>query len=83
MSDKNFRHNMKELLIEVYEEVLTDKRRHEADVLNAVRDREYQKNRPPAPHWWSLKDSSFNQECYRNRVALKPDGENDTYLAKL
>ena len=83
MSDKYDRHNMNELLIEAYQSVLGDKYQWEKRILNAKRDEEYQKNRPPAPNWYGLKDNTFNKECYRNRVALKPNNENSVYLDRL
>jgi hypothetical protein len=36
------------LIIKAYEGLLLDERVKEKDILNIVRDKEYQKNRPPA-----------------------------------
>lgn len=52
-------------------------------MLNDVRFREHEKNRPPANKWYELKDTEFSKELYRNRVALKPNNENDSYLERL
>jgi len=83
MGDRNDRTDHRQLIIEAYEKILFDNRTKEKTILNSVRDKEYQKNRPPADQWYSLKSNTFNQECYRNRVALKPNNENSVYLTKL
>lgn len=73
----------KKLIISAYEHILTDKRRREKDLLNAVRFEEYEKNRPPEKEWYMLKHKGFSKELYRNRVALKPNNENASYLERL
>jgi hypothetical protein len=74
MANRKNRDKKSELLINAYESVLTKERKKERQILNKVRDKEIQKNRPPQDQWYELKSSEFNQECYRNRVALKPNG---------
>lgn len=83
MGDRNDRHDKLALLVQAYEGVLFDNRTKEKAILNYVRDKEYQKNRPPEKGWYSLKSNSFHQECYRNRVALKPNNQNSVYLERL
>jgi hypothetical protein len=65
--------NANKLIIQAYEKILTDKRTHEKDLLNAVRFEEYEKNRPPEKEWYMIKHKGFSKELYRNRVALKPN----------
>jgi hypothetical protein len=83
MADRNDRNDKNTLIIQAYEKILFDNRTKEKRILNSVRDKEYQKNRPPADQWYSLKSNTFHQECYRNRVALKPNNENSVYLQRL
>jgi hypothetical protein len=73
----------KKLIIKAYEKILTDKRKYEKDLLNAVRFEEYEKNRPPEKEWYMIKHKGFSKELYRNRVALKPNNENASYLERL
>jgi hypothetical protein len=74
------RFNSKEMIIEAYEEVLQEKRQLEKNILNGCRFKEYEKNRPPQNNWYELKSGEFSKELYRNRMALKPEGENNQYL---
>jgi hypothetical protein len=83
MQNRFDRHNSKQLCIEAYEKLLTDKRSLERQILNEVRFQEYQKNRPPAAQWYALKERTFHEECYRNNVALKPNNSNAIYLDRL
>lgn len=83
MNERDKREDPAKLIIDAYEGVLFNNRRKEKDLLNKVRDKEIQKNRPPQDQWYRLKTSEFHQECYRNRVALKPNGENAVYLERL
>jgi len=55
----------------------------ERDILNAERFKEHDKNRKPRAQWYALKTTEFSKELYRNRVALKPNNENDSYLERL
>ena len=73
----------KVLMISAYEDVLLKHRRKERDMLNRQRMKEYEKNRPPQDKWYELKSTEFAKELYRNRVALKPDNQNEIYLKKL
>ena len=82
MADRS-RENAKQLQVEAYESILLDRRTTEKAELNAQRFREYEKNRPPEANWFSLTSSEFHKELYRNRVALKPHGENKAYLEQL
>jgi len=75
--------NQKQLIIEAYEAILTKKRLKEMEILNVERSKEYEKNRKPMPNWYALKSTEFSKELYRNRVALKPNNENDSYLDML
>jgi hypothetical protein len=77
------REDKKRLIIDTYEKILLNKRLNERQILNEVRDKEIQKNRPPRDGWYELKNHEFNQECYRNRVGLKPNNENKLYLKRL
>ena len=52
-------------------------------MLNTVRFKEFEKNRPPQDKWYELKTSEFTKELYRNRMALKPNDENGAYLRTL
>jgi len=79
VNDKT-RFDSKKLIIEAYEEVLIEKRQHEKGILNGCRFKEYEKNRPPQNNWYELKSGEFSKELYRNRMALKPEGENNVYL---
>lgn len=47
------------LIIEAYEEMLLNNRRDERQILNRVRDKEIQKNRPPQDKWYQLKTNEF------------------------
>lgn len=73
----------KELIIDAYEAILTKNREKERAILNIERQKEYEKNRKPRPQWYALKSTEFSKELYRNRVALKPNNENDSYLGRL
>lgn len=73
----------KKLIIKAYEQILTDKRVKERKILNAVRFKEYERNRPPEKNWYMIKHKGFSKELYRNRVALKPNNENASYLERL
>jgi len=55
----------------------------EREILNRERFKEHEKNRKPRPQWYALKTPEFSKELYRNRVALKPNNENDSYLERL
>jgi hypothetical protein len=63
--------------------MLNDWRRWEAEILNAKRKIEIDKNRPPLAGWYMGKDTEFSKEIYRNRVELKPHGANKDYLKTL
>lgn len=78
--NEKIRFDSKNLIIDAYEEILRDKRSKEKDVLNQVRFKEYEKNRPPQSNWYELKTGEFSKELYRNRVALKPNNSNSIYL---
>ncbi len=73
----------KKLIISAYEKILTEKRVHEREMLNKKRFEEYEKNRPPEKEWYMIKHKGFSKELYRNRVALKPNNENASYLERL
>jgi hypothetical protein len=60
MGNKQLRFNSLELAIQAYEDVLYQYRREEAEQLNVVRMREYEKNRPPADYWYQIKNNSFH-----------------------
>ena len=47
MNDRDNRDDKHSLIIEAYENMLFNNRRQEKDLLNRVRDKEIQKNRPP------------------------------------
>ena len=66
-----------------YEGILYDGRKNERDILNKVRFKEIEKNRPPEDGWYVKKDKEFSKELYRNRVALKPNNLNSLYLNTL
>ena len=83
MNPREKREEKSKLIIEAYEKILFDNRCHERKLLNMARDKEIQKNRPPRDHWYEMKSGEFNQEFYRNRVALKPNNENLMYLQRL
>ena len=82
ISDKN-RLDQKGLIIEAYEGVLYERRRHELGLLNSKRFVEIEKNRPPADKWYTRSDKNFSKELYRNRMALKPNDSNSVYLQDL
>ena len=82
ISDKT-RDDNKVLIIEAYEGVLHDRRRHELGLLNSKRFVEIEKNRPPADKWYTRSDKNFSKELYRNRMALKPNDSNSVYLQNL
>ena len=71
------------LLIEAYQGVLLQKRISEGKVLNKQRRIKYEKNRPPQKGWHELKDTTFKDELYRNRVSLKPNNSNKEFLTRL
>lgn len=77
------RNDKKKLIIESFEAMLYEMRRVEKEMLNAKREKEYEKNRPPQDKWYMLKTEEFNKELYRNRMALKPNNENKVYLENL
>ena len=77
------RFNDKDLCINAYERILNDHRRWEGGILNKHRSKEIDKNRPPNAGWYERKDKEFANEVYRNRVDLKPQGQNRDYLATL
>ena len=93
MTNRYDRHDKNVLCIDAYEKLLSDKRELEKKLLNAKRNREYEKNRPPADKWYEMKHNEketeemparfFWQECYRNNVALKPNNQNSIYLDRL
>ena len=83
MNQRKNRDRKADLLIKAYESVLTYNRKQERNILNKKRDQEIQKNRPPSDYWYEIKTSGFHQECFRNRVSSKPDGQNLAYLKKL
>lgn len=60
MGDKHARSEKHELIVDAYESIMLHGRKHEQKILNYVRDKEYQKNRPPANQWYSLKNNTFN-----------------------
>jgi hypothetical protein len=82
IGDKN-RLDQKGLIIEAYEGVLYERRRHELGLLNSKRFVEIEKNRPPADKWYTRSDKNFSKELYRNRMALKPNDSNSVYLQNL
>lgn len=82
IGDKN-RQDQKGLIIEAYEGVLLERRRHELGLLNSKRFVEIEKNRPPADKWYTKSDKNFSKELYRNRMALKPNDSNSVYLQNL
>ena len=82
IGDKN-RLDQKGLIIEAYEGVLYERRRHELGLLNSKRFVEIEKNRPPADKWYTRSDKNFSKELYRNRRALKPHDSNSVYLQNL
>lgn len=71
------------MIIEAYEGVLYEKRKLEKELLNTVRFKEFEKNRPPQDRWYELKSAEFSKELYRNRMALKPNDANRVYLQTL
>ena len=73
----------KKQIIGAYETILYRERYGERAILNKVRTKEYEKNRPPAEKWFELKTPDFSKELYRNRVAHKPNNENSVYLKRL
>jgi len=73
----------KELIIDAYEGVLSQKRKAEMEILNGQRFKEFEKNRPPQSNWYELKTGEFSKELYRNRMALKPNDSNSVYLQTL
>lgn len=77
------RQNIKGLIIDAYEDILTHERAEEKKVLNFKRNEEYEKNRPPKERWYEMKTSGFQRELYRNRVALTPNNLNAVYLENL
>lgn len=77
------REDKKKLLVDTFESLLYEMRRIEKAMLNAKREREYEKNRPPQDRWYELKNDEFNKELYRNRMALRPNNENKVYLSNL
>ena len=82
MSNKILTSSNREI-IDAYETILYKKRFGEKEILNKVRNKEYEKNRPPADKWFELKTPDFSKELYRNRVSNKPNNENSLYLKKL
>mmetsp|Transcript_13206 Transcript_13206/g.20585 ORF Transcript_13206/g.20585 Transcript_13206/m.20585 type:complete len:136 (+) Transcript_13206:2683-3090(+) len=82
ITDKT-RFNSKNLIVDAYEGVLMDDRQKEKGILNDQRFKEFEKNRPPQDKWYELKNSGFQKELYRNRVALKPNNSNAVYLENL
>ncbi len=77
------RYNAKELMINAYEGVLYEQRKKEKEMLNQRRFKEFEKNRPPQDQWYTLKNTEFSKELYRNRMALKPNDANRVYLQTL
>ena len=77
------REDQKELYVGTYEDILYELRRKEKDLLNVEREKEYEKNRPPAERWYMLKSKEFSKELYRNRMDLKPNNQNKNYLEVL
>ena len=82
MSNKFMTNSNKEM-IDAYETILYNKRFGEKEILNKVRNKEYERNRPPADKWFELKTPDFSKELYRNRVSNKPNNENSLYLKRL
>ena len=60
MGNRKNRDDKAGLLISAYESVLYNNRRKEREILNRVRDKEIQKNRPPQDQWYELKSSEFH-----------------------
>jgi len=77
------RADVDELFVETYEQLLLSMRREERERVRQMREKAYEKNRPPAPGWWGLKTADFSKEVYRNRVSLKPNDENKELLRTL
>jgi hypothetical protein len=77
------REDDKKLCIKAYEEILHDQRLNERSLLNLKRTTEIDKNRPPLPGWYMGRDKEFSKELYRNRVEMRPRGQNSEYLKTL
>ena len=77
------RYDSNELCISAYDHALKIERMEEGVQLNAKRKVEHDKNRPPLPGWYMGKDGEFNKEVFRNRVELRPRGQNSEYLSTL
>ena len=60
-----------------------DKRKLELDILNHKRGEEIDKNRPPLPGWYMGNGKEFSKELFRNRVEMRPRGQNKEYLKTL
>ncbi len=82
ITDKR-RDDDKKLCISAYEQILEDCRMNERKILNQKRSTEIDKNRPPLKGWYMGTDSEFSKELYRNRVELRPRGQNSEYLKTL
>ena len=75
--------NQRTLLMDTFEDLLSEKRLLERKILNQKREVEYEKHRPPQQGWYELKTPKFSEELYRNRMEMKPNDENKTYLRQL
>ena len=63
--EEQVKEDNKNLLVEAYEAILTQKRMEELAVLNNERFIHCESNRPPEKGWYSIKDERFHKEFAR------------------